>query len=87
MASPWKLVGDARIDLGLVISVVRWATLCVIILTTRAVEEEANRASNIMVDLGDEVNFRVIEGLEDVVEVRVTAPSLEETFSLYQGQI
>jgi hypothetical protein len=85
-ASPWKLVEDVRIDLGLVISVVRWDTLHTIVHAARAVVEEANRARDNILDLEDEVICRVVEGLEDVVEVGVTAPSLEEIFSLHQGQ-
>jgi hypothetical protein len=86
--SPWKLAEDARTDLGLVISVAKWVTLHAIIHAARAVVEEANRAELIIMDLEDEVIFRVVEGLEeDVVEVRVTAPSPEEIFSLHQGQI
>jgi hypothetical protein len=86
MASPWKLVEDARIDLGLVISVVKWATLHVIVPAARAVVEEASKAKDTIMDLEDEVIFRVVEGLEDVVEVGVTTPSLEETFSSHQDQ-
>jgi hypothetical protein len=85
-ASPWKLVEDARIDLGLVISVVRWATSHAIVHATRAVVEEASRAKDSIMDLEDEVLFKVVEGLEDVVEEGVTTPSPEETFSLHQGQ-
>jgi hypothetical protein len=85
-ASPWKLVEDARIDLGLVISVARWATLCAIAHAARAVVE-ASRAKGSIVHLKDEVIFRVVEGLEDVVEEGVTTSSLEETFSLHPGQI
>jgi hypothetical protein len=86
-ASPWKLVEDARIDLGLVISVVRWATSHTIVHAARAVVEEASRAIDKIVDLEGEVIFRVVEGLEeDVVEVGVTAPSPEEIFSSHQGQ-
>jgi hypothetical protein len=86
-ASPWKLVEDARIDLGLVISVVRWATLHVIVHATRAVVEEASRAKDSIMDLEDEVIFRVVEGLEkDVVEEGVTTSSPEEISSLHQGQ-
>jgi hypothetical protein len=69
MASPWKLVEDTRIDLGLVISVVRWATLHVIAHAARAVVEEASRAKDSIMDLEDKVIFRVVEGLENVVEV------------------
>jgi hypothetical protein len=87
MASPWKLVKDARIDLGLVISVVKWATLHAIVHAARAVVEEASKARDSIMDLEDEVIFRAMEGLEeDVVEEGVTTPSLEETFSLHQGQ-
>jgi hypothetical protein len=85
-ANPWKLVKDARIDLGLVISVVRWATLRTIVHAARAVVEASRAKGNIM-HLEDEVIFRVVEGLEDVVEEGVTIPSPEETFSLHQGQI
>jgi hypothetical protein len=87
MASPWKLVKDARTDLGLVISVVKWATLHAIVHAARAVVEEAREAKDSLMDLEDEVIFRVVEGSEDVVEVGVIAPSLEEIFSLHQGQI
>jgi hypothetical protein len=80
------LVEDARIDLGLVISVARWATLHAIVHATRVVVE-ANRAKDSIMHLEDEVIFRVVEGLEDVVEEGVTTPSPEETFSLHQGQI
>jgi hypothetical protein len=86
MASPWKLVEDARIDLGLVISVVKWATLHAIVHAARVVVEEASRANEIIMDLKDKVIFRVMEGLEDMVEVGVTTPSPEETFSSHQGQ-
>jgi hypothetical protein len=86
MASPWKLVVDARIDLGLIISVVRWATLRAIVHATRVVVE-ASRAKGNLIHLGDEAIFRVMEGLEDVVEEGVITPSPEETFSLHQGQI
>jgi hypothetical protein len=86
-ASPWKLVKDARIDLGLIISVIRWATLHTIVHAARAVVEEASRAKDSIMDLEDEVIFRVVEGLEeDMVEVGVTTPSPEEIFSLHQGQ-
>jgi hypothetical protein len=85
MASPWKLVEDARIDLGLVISVVKWATSHAIVHAARAVVE-ANRARDSIMHLEDEVIFRVVEGLEDVVEEEVTTPSPEETFSSHQGQ-
>jgi hypothetical protein len=61
IASPWKLVKDARIDLGLVISVVKWATLHTIVHTARAVVE-ANRAKGSLMYLEDEVIFRVVEG-------------------------
>jgi hypothetical protein len=87
MAIPWKLVEDARIDLGLVISVARWATLHAIAHADRAVVEEASKAKDSIMHLEDEVIFRVMEGLEDVVEEGVTTPSPEETFSLHQGQI
>jgi hypothetical protein len=84
MASPWKLVKDTRIDLGLVISVAKWATSHTIVHAARAVVE-ANRARGNTMHLKDKVIFRVVEGLEDMVKVRVTAPSLEEIFSLHQG--
>jgi hypothetical protein len=86
MASPWKLVEDARIDLGLVISVVKWATLHTIVHTTRVVVE-ASEAKGSLMHLKDEVIFRVVEGLEDVVEEGVTTPCLEGIFSLHPGQI
>jgi hypothetical protein len=85
-ASPWKLVADARIDLGLVISVVRWATSHAIVHAARAVVEMANKANDSIMDLENEVIFRVVEGLEDVVEEGVTTPSPEETFNSHQGQ-
>jgi hypothetical protein len=80
------LVGDARIDLGLVISVVRWATSHAIVHAARAVVEEVSRNKDSIMDLEDEVIFRVMEGLEDVVEEGVTTPSPEETFNSHQGQ-
>jgi hypothetical protein len=80
------LVNDARIDLGLVINVVKWATSCMIVHTARAVVE-ANKARGNLMHLVDEVIFRVMEGLKDVVEVRVTAPNPKETFSSHPGQI
>jgi hypothetical protein len=83
-ASPWKLVEDARTDLGLVISVARWVTLHAIVHATRAVVE-ANRAKGIIMYLKDEVIFRVVEGLEDIVEEGVTTSSPDEIFNLHQG--
>jgi hypothetical protein len=47
---------------------------------------EASRARGIIVHLEDEVIFRVVEGLEDMVEEGVTTPSPEEIFNLHQGQ-
>jgi hypothetical protein len=46
----------------------------------------ASRAKDSIMHLKDKVIFRVVEGLENMVEVRVTTPSPEEIFSLYQGQ-
>jgi hypothetical protein len=80
------LVVDARIDLALVISVARWATLHAIAHTARAVVEEANTAEGILMHLEDKVIFRVVEGLEDVVEEGVTTPSPDKIFNLHQGQ-
>jgi hypothetical protein len=77
-ASPWKLVEDTRTDLGLVISVARWVTSRVI--------AHAARAKGIIMHLADEVIFRVVEGLEDMVEEGVTTSSPEEIFSLHQGR-
>jgi hypothetical protein len=58
----------------------------VIVHAARVVVEEASRAKDSIMDLEDEVIFRVVEGLEDVVEEGVTTPSPEEIFSLHQGQ-
>jgi hypothetical protein len=79
------LVKDARTGLGLVISVAKWVTLCAIVHAARAVVE-ASRARGIIMHLEDEVIFRVVEGLEDMVEEGVTTPSPDEIFNLHQGQ-
>jgi hypothetical protein len=78
------LVEDTRIDLGLVISMARWVTSHTIAPIDQV---EANRANGIIVDLEDEVIFRVMEGLEDMVEEGVTTPSLEKNLILHQDQI
>jgi hypothetical protein len=62
MASPWKLVKDTRIDLGLVISMVRWATLHMIAPVNWA--EKANRASiELVVDLKNKVSNTILEDM------------------------
>jgi hypothetical protein len=57
MASPWKLVEDARIDLGLVISVARWATSRVIVHAARVVVEANWARIDHLEFLKDEVIF------------------------------